>query len=105
MSCVVDGMQSCMHHSGMARSVRSREKVDLQVRGVPSALRRRLGEKAARQGVSMSRFVITLLEENVDRPATIDDWLSELDAEQTVRAGSFTPSASLRELRNELDRS
>jgi hypothetical protein len=94
-----------MHHRSMARAVRPREKVDLQVRGVPSALRRRLGEKAARQGVSMSRFVITLLEENVDRPATIDDWLAELDAEPTDRAISFKPSASLRELRDQLDRS
>jgi hypothetical protein len=88
----------------MARLLRAGEKVDLQVRGVPSALRRRLGEKAAREGVSMSRFVITLLEENVDRPATIDDWLSELAAERTGRAAGFSPSATLREVRDELDR-
>lgn len=52
----------------------------------------------------MSRFVITLLEENVDRPATIDDWLGELAAERTGRATRFSPSATLRELRDELDR-
>ena len=89
----------------MARSVRARDKVDLQVRGVPSALRRRLGEKAARQGVSMSRFVITLLEENVDRPATVDDWLAELDVDRSSRAAGFSPSATLRDVRDELDRS
>jgi predicted transcriptional regulator len=93
-----------MHHRPMARPVRARDKVDLQVRGVPSALRRRLGEKAARQGVSMSRFVITLLEANVDRPATIDDWLAELDAGRTGRTTGFSPSATLREVRDELDR-
>jgi len=98
-------MQVCMHHRPMARSLRPRDKVDLQVRGVPSALRRRLGEKAAREGVSMSRFVITLLEENVDRPATIDDWLAELDADRPTRATGMRPSATLREIRDELDRS
>lgn len=87
----------------MARPLHARDKVDLQVRGVPSALRRRLGEKAARQGVSMSRFVITLLEENVDRPATIDDWLAELSAERPDRATRFSASATLREIRDEQD--
>ena len=87
----------------MARAIRTRDKVDLQVRGVPSGLRRRLGEKAARQGVSMSRFVITLLEENVDRPATIDDWLADLSAERPDRVTSFSASATLREIRDELD--
>ena len=87
----------------VARAIRARDKVDLQVRGVPAALRRRLGEKAARQGVSMSRFVITLLEENVDRPATIDEWLAELSAGRPGPT-SFSASASLREFRDELDR-
>lgn len=89
----------------MARTLGAREKVDLQVRGVPAALRRRLGEKAAREGVSMSRFVIALLEENIDRPATIDDWLAELAADRRSRGPGISASATLRQIRDELDRS
>lgn len=53
----------------------------------------------------MSRFVITILEENVDRPATIDDWLAELAAERTTRRTGVRAAATLREIRDELDRS
>ena len=96
-------MQTCMHYRVMARTLRAREKVDLQVRGVPSTLRRRLGERAQRQGVSMSRLVISLLEDNIDRPATIDEWVAELAAERPRPRTAFTPSTTLREIRDEVN--
>jgi hypothetical protein len=55
--------------------VAGRERVDLQVRGVPVKLQRRIREKAARKGVSMSKYVIQILEDNVDRPDSINEWL------------------------------
>ncbi len=52
-----------------------KEKVDLQIRGVPAKLHRRIREKAARKGVSMSKYLIQILEDNVDDPESINEWL------------------------------
>jgi hypothetical protein len=54
------------------------EKVDLQIRGMPSVLRQRIREKAAGRGMSMSRYVIEILEENIDRSGTPGEWLDEI---------------------------
>ena len=55
-----------------------REKVDLQIRGVPVGLQRRIRARATRKGLSMSKYVIQILEDNLDEPATINDWLDEV---------------------------
>jgi hypothetical protein len=60
-----------MHTSTVA----AREKVDLQIRGVPVRLQRRIRDAAARKGLSMSKYVIQILDDNVDRPESIDEWL------------------------------
>ena len=52
-------------------------KVDLQIRGVPVGLQRRIRAKAARKSMSMSKYVIQILEDNIDEPNTINDWLDE----------------------------
>ncbi len=52
-----------------------KEKVDLQIRGMPVGLQRRIRSKAARKGTSMSKYVIQILEDNVDRPESINEWL------------------------------
>jgi hypothetical protein len=55
-----------------------RQKVDLQIRGLPVALQRRIRDKATSKGMSMSKYVIEILEDNVDRPDSINDWLDEV---------------------------
>jgi hypothetical protein len=55
--------------------VAGKEKVDLQIRGVPLTLQRRIRERAARKGLSMSKYVIQILEDNVDDPESINEWL------------------------------
>lgn len=52
---------------------------DLQIRGVPVALRDRLRKRAAGKGVSMSQYVTELLDEDLAFP-TIDEWLAEVAA-------------------------
>lgn len=52
-----------------------KEKVDLQIRGMPVGLQRRIRSKAARKGTSMSKYVIQILDDNVDRPESINEWL------------------------------
>ncbi len=52
-----------------------RDKVDLQIRGVPVRLQRRIRAGARGKGMSMSRYVIQILEDNVDDPESINSWL------------------------------
>lgn len=44
-------------------------------------------------------------EGHVHRPATIDEWLAEVAADAAGRSVGVSPSVTLREIRDELDRS
>jgi hypothetical protein len=82
-----------------------REKVDLQVRGVPVLLQRRIRQKAARKGVSMSKYVIQILENNVDQPDSINDWLDEITSLPPI--AGYKPgmgAAAVRRIRDAIDR-
>lgn len=81
------------------------DKVDLQIRGVPAKLQRRIRDNAARKGVSMSKYVIEILGESVDRPSTLGDWLDGIatDPPKTkLRPGEAT--AMIRAMRDAIDR-
>jgi hypothetical protein len=87
------------------RIMAARTKVDLQIRGVPVRLQRRIREKAARKGVSMSKYVIQILEDNVDQPESINDWLDELMSLPPV--AGYKPgmgAAAVRRIRDAIDR-
>lgn len=47
---------------------------DLQIRGMPVALRERLRRRAGGKGLSMSQYVIERLRQDLELP-TIDEWL------------------------------
>jgi len=94
-------MHECMHTPFMA----GKEKVDLQIRGVPVRLQRRIREKAARKGLSMSKYVIQILEDNVDEPGTINDWLDEVTSLPPVPG--YKPgmgAAAVRRIRDAIER-
>jgi plasmid stability protein len=81
-----------------------KQKVDLQIRGVPVTLQRRIRERAARRGVSMSKYVIEILDDNIDRSDTLGDWLQEIakDRPKTdLRPGEAT--AMIRAMRDAID--
>jgi hypothetical protein len=83
----------------------SRQKVDLQIRGVPVALQRRIREKATSKGMSMSKYVIEILEDNVDRAGTLGEWLDEIAKYPPVpgyKPGEAT--AVIRAMRDAIDR-
>ncbi len=81
------------------------KKVDLQVRGMPIELRRRVAQKAARKGLSMSRYVIDVLEDDIERPRTVESWLAGLEERLgPPRDLGFDPVATLRQIRDEVDR-
>ena len=90
-----------MHNDSMA----AKQKVDLQIRGVPLALQRRIRAEAARKGVSMSKFVIQILEDNVDEPGSINDWLDEVKALPPIPGYKpGTGAAAIRAIRDAIDR-
>lgn len=66
-----------MHFACYPRTVARARTTDLQIRGIPVALRDRLRKRAARKGVSMSQYVVERLGEDLSRP-TIDEWLDEV---------------------------
>jgi hypothetical protein len=82
-----------------------RRKVDLQIRGVPVGLQRRIRAKAARKGVSMSKYVIQILEDNVDDPDSLNEWLDEVMSLPPV-AGYKPGDATkiIRAMRDAIDR-
>ena len=83
----------------------AKTKVDLQIRGVPVPLQRRIRAKAARKGMSMSKYVIQILEDNVDQPESINDWLDELMSLPPV--AGYKPgmgAAAVRRIRDAIDR-
>ena len=86
----------------MARSTKAK-KVDLQIRGVPLELRRKVGQKAAGKGMSMSKYVIDVLKVDVERP-TLEEWFREVDSHMPEREPAVQPSQTLREIRDALDR-
>jgi hypothetical protein len=94
-----------MHKRMHTSLVPGKVKVDLQVRGVPVALQRRIRAKAARKGVSMSKYVIQILEDNVDQPESINDWLDELTSLPPIPG--YKPgmgAAAVRRIRDAIDR-
>ncbi|HKY51224.1 MAG TPA: hypothetical protein VJP45_08195 [Candidatus Limnocylindria bacterium] len=83
----------------------AREKVDLQIRGVPITLQRRIRKNAARKGVSMSKYVIEILDDNVDRLGTLGEWLDEIaknPPRTSLRPGEG--AASVRAIRDAIER-
>lgn len=83
------------------RTVAKAQKVDLQIRGVPATLRDRLRKRARSKGVSMSRYMIEVIKDDMERPATIGEWLAEVRQDPPVPGVSG--GAIIRELRDELE--
>ena len=61
----------------------------IQVRDVPPDLHRRLRERAAEERVTLSTYVLRLLERDVGRPST-REWLASLSAREPVRGADVT---------------
>lgn len=91
-------MRNRMHNAGVRRT----ERVDLQVRGVPKLLRDQVRRRAKSKGMSMSRYVIDVLNDDIGRPATVNEWLAEvLSAPPTP--GDFSAAGVVREMRDALE--
>lgn len=78
--------------------------VDLQIRKVPARLRDRLRQRARSKGLTMSGYVIDLLEGDLERP-TMAEWLDEITRLPSVTLPKGVTGATLvREAREERER-
>ena len=77
------------------------KKTDVQLRGVPVALRERLRKRADANGVSMSQYVIEILKDDLARP-TVADWVAEVGKHPPIDLGGKTGAELVRETRREM---
>jgi post-segregation antitoxin (ccd killing protein) len=76
-------------------------RTDLQIRGVPVALRERLRRRASVKGLSMSQYVIEMLRDDLARP-TVAEWVAEVGKLPPVDFGGETSAELVRAGRREL---
>ena len=77
------------------------KKTDVQIRGVPMALRERLRRRADSRGLSMSQYVIEILTDDLERP-TLAEWLGAVRKSPPIDLGGKTGADLVREGRREL---
>lgn len=66
---------------------------DLQIRGIPIATRDKLRRKARSNGVSMSKYLIDLIERDIPKAMPLDEWLAMV--RKNPRVGLGRPAATL----------
>ena len=76
-------------------------KTDLQIRGVPVVLRDRLRRRADGKRLSMSQYVIQVLQDDLSRP-TLEEWLAEVGKLPPIDLKGRTGADLVREGRREL---
>jgi hypothetical protein len=76
-------------------------KTDLQIRGVPRALRERLRRRAEGKGLSMSQYVIEMLADDLARP-TMAEWVAAVGKSPPIDLRGKTGADLVREGRREL---
>jgi len=88
-------------HNACYRATVTARKTDLQIRGMPIALRERLRRRADRKGLSMSKYVIEILKDDLARP-TIAEWMADVGKLPPVDFEGQTSAAVVRDARREL---
>ena len=82
----------------------TKRTVDLQIRKVPEVLRDRLRRRAKGKGMSMSAYVIEVLNDDLERP-TMAEWVEEVRRLPSVGLPPGVTGATIvREAREERDR-
>jgi len=79
----------------------SAKKTDVQIRGVPVALRERLRRRADSKGLSMSQYVIEILADDLSRP-TVAEWVAAVGKSPPIDLRGRTGADLVREGRREL---
>jgi hypothetical protein len=76
---------------------------DLQIRGIPVATRDKLRRKAKSSGVSMSKYLIDLIDREVVERMPLDEWLAMVRKNPPVDLGGMSAADLIHEDRAERD--
>jgi plasmid stability protein len=76
-------------------------RTDLQVRGIPTALRDKLRRRAAGKGLSMSQYVIEVLEDELAHP-TMAEWAAQVRKDPPIDLGGKSGADLVHEARREM---
>ena len=76
-------------------------KTDFQVRGIPVTVRDKLRRRAAGKGVSMSQYVIEVLESELAHP-TMAEWAAQVRGRSPIDLSGKTGADLVHEARREL---
>ena len=77
------------------------KKTDVQIRGIPVALRERLRRRADSKGLSMSQYVIEILADDLSRP-TVAEWVAAVGKSPPIDLRGRTGADLVHEGRREL---
>lgn len=73
----------------------------MQLRGVPVVLRDRLRRRADSKGLSMSQYVIEMLQDDLARP-TVAEWAAEVGKHPPIDTSGKAGAELVRETRREM---
>jgi hypothetical protein len=76
---------------------------DLQIRGIPIATRDKLRRKAKSRGVSMSKYLIDLIDREVVERMPLDEWIAMVRKNPPVDLGDMSAADLIHEERAERD--
>lgn len=77
------------------------KRTDLQIRGIPVATRDKIRRKARSKGVSMSQYLIDLIDQDVEK-MPLDDWLAMVGKDPPIDIG-MSAADLLKEVRDDED--
>ncbi len=85
-----------------SKTVKKRGQADLQIRGLPVALREKVRQRAKRKGQTMSQYLIEVLEREHERPS-LEEWIAEVLKGPPSRS-KMDAAQAVREAREERDK-
>lgn len=91
-----------MHAASMlvSEAMRKVAKTDLQIRGLPVALRDKVRARADKKGQTMSEYLTELIARDVSQPS-LEEWLEEVKRHPIPTHGDMSGAQAVREAREE----
>lgn len=80
--------------------MRTAKRTNLQIRGLPEKLHDIVRRRAAKKGLTMSQYVIGLIEHDRERLA-LEEWLENIRRHPIAVHGDMSAAQALREAREE----
>jgi hypothetical protein len=81
--------------------MKKEKTTNLQIRGMPPALRQKVRERAGKKGLTMSQYLIEVIRRETEQPS-MEEWLEEVRSWEPIPVrGGMTAAQAVREAREE----